>query len=45
MSEQTIEIWWLILGIVLFAGIVLYVFRRGAKKKYEDDSKIPFRKE
>jgi cbb3-type cytochrome oxidase subunit 3 len=45
MLEQAMEIWWLILGIILFVGIVLYVFRRGAKKKYQEDAKIPLRKD
>ena len=41
IMDQLGEIWWLILGIVLFAGIVLFVFRRGAKKGYDKDAKIP----
>ena len=39
--DQLGEIWWLILGIVLFIGIVLYVYRRGGKKGYDKDAKIP----
>lgn len=41
IMDQLGEIWWLILGMVLFIGIILYVFRRGGKKGYDKDAKIP----
>ena len=41
MLDQLAETWWLILGVVLFVGIILFVYRRGAKKEYDDDGKIP----
>ncbi|MGI9520430.1 MAG: cbb3-type cytochrome oxidase subunit 3 [Hyphomicrobiaceae bacterium] len=36
---------WLVGGIVVFAGIVLWIFRRGAKKRYEEKGKIPLRRD
>lgn len=39
---------WALVGlVVVFAAIVLYVFRRGdrARKSYDEASKIPFRDE
>jgi cbb3-type cytochrome oxidase subunit 3 len=41
MLDQLAETWWLILGVVLFVGIILFVYRRGAKKEYDEDGKIP----
>ncbi len=43
--DYVAEVWWLILGIVLFLGIVLYVYRRSAKKKYEEHGNIPLKKD
>lgn len=43
--DYVAEIWWLILGIVLFVAVVLYVYRRSAKKKYEEQGKIPLKKD
>lgn len=34
---------YLILLVVLFAGVVGWAFGRKRKKRFEDDAKIPFR--
>jgi len=34
--DYVAEIWWLVLGIVFCVAIVLYVYRRSAKKRYEE---------
>ena len=37
---------WMLLALVLFfAGVVMFVFRRGSKRNYEDASRIPFKDE
>ena len=41
MLDQLAETWWLVLGVILFVGIILFVYRRGAKKEYDEDGKIP----
>lgn len=35
----------LLLFVVFFAGMVLWIYRPGARKRYEDDAKIPFKKD
>ncbi len=37
---------WVLLALtVLFAGIVLFVLRPGARRKYEDNAKIPLQED
>ncbi|NCQ25051.1 MAG: CcoQ/FixQ family Cbb3-type cytochrome c oxidase assembly chaperone [Rhodobacteraceae bacterium CG17_big_fil_post_rev_8_21_14_2_50_63_15] len=37
--------WMLLTLFVFFGGVVIWVFRPGASKSYEDPSGIPFRNE
>lgn len=37
--------WVLVAMTLLFAGIVIYVLRPGARKKYDDDAKIPLKED
>ncbi|MEO9780761.1 MAG: cbb3-type cytochrome c oxidase subunit 3 [Sedimentitalea sp.] len=43
--RQFADSWMLLLMFVFFIGIVLWVFRPGSKKTYEDTANIPFRNE
>lgn len=35
--------WWLVVMVVMFIGIVIWVFRPGAKKSYDEQAKIPLK--
>ena len=37
--------WMLLFLFLFFIGVVIWVFRPGAKKKHEDQADIPFRHE
>ncbi|MDO5755931.1 MAG: cbb3-type cytochrome c oxidase subunit 3 [Rhodobacterales bacterium] len=37
--------WMLIVLFAFFVGVCFWVFRRGSKKSYDEQSKIPFRHE
>ena len=37
--------WGLLYLFIVFVAIVLYVFRPGAKKKYEEQGKIPLKED
>ncbi|UUV05556.1 MULTISPECIES: cbb3-type cytochrome c oxidase subunit 3 [Ruegeria] len=48
MEEYTIlrqfaDSWMLLLLFAFFVGIVIWVFRPGAKQEYKDTANIPFR--
>lgn len=40
--ENMAGFWWMVLLFVTFLGIILYVFRAGAKRRYQADAEIPF---
>ena len=35
--------WWLVLLFIGFLGVVFYVFRAGARKRYQKDAEILFK--
>ncbi len=39
------DTWGLLALALLFVGIVLFVLRPGAKRKYEDNAKIPLKED
>lgn len=39
------QTWGLIYLIILFIGMLVYVMRPGAKKKFEDAANIPFKED
>ncbi|WP_037314997.1 CcoQ/FixQ family Cbb3-type cytochrome c oxidase assembly chaperone [Ruegeria halocynthiae] len=41
--RQFADSWMLLLLFVFFVGIVIWVFRPGASKEYQDTANIPFR--
>ncbi|MEI4232611.1 cbb3-type cytochrome c oxidase subunit 3 [Roseovarius sp. D22-M7] len=45
MLRQFADSWMLLVLFLFFIGVVAWVFRPGARKKYEDPSNIPFRHE
>ncbi len=45
MLRQIADSWMLLFLFLFFIGVVLWVFRPGSTKTYEDTSKIPFRHE
>ncbi|WP_424985519.1 cbb3-type cytochrome oxidase subunit 3 [Microbulbifer sp. S227A] len=45
LLRQIADSWMLLFLFVFFVGIVLWVFRPGSTKTYEDTSNIPFRHE
>ncbi|MDU9002848.1 cbb3-type cytochrome c oxidase subunit 3 [Sedimentitalea todarodis] len=45
LLRQIADSWMLLFLFVFFVGIVLWVFRPGSTKTYEDTSNIPFRNE
>jgi len=45
MLRQFADSWMLLALFVFFVGVVFWVFRPGARKKYEEPANIPFRHE
>lgn len=45
LLRQIADSWMLLFLFVFFLGVVLWVFRPGSTKTYEDTSNIPFRNE
>jgi cytochrome c oxidase cbb3-type subunit 4 len=45
LLRQFADSWMLLALFVFFIGVVVWVFRPGARKKYEDPANIPFRHE
>lgn len=45
LLRQFADSWMLLALFAFFVGVVLWVFRPGASKSYEDPSGIPFRNE
>lgn len=45
LLRQIADSWMLLFLFVFFIGVVLWVFRPGSTKTYEDTSNIPFRNE
>ncbi|MGF1476017.1 MAG: cbb3-type cytochrome oxidase subunit 3 [Geminicoccaceae bacterium] len=43
--RQFADTWGLVFLIIVFLAVVLFVFRPGAKRKYEENAKIPFRED
>ncbi len=43
--RQMADSWGLLYMFVLFVGVVLYVFRPGSKKFYQDLANIPMRED
>ncbi|MEK8088824.1 cbb3-type cytochrome c oxidase subunit 3 [Thermithiobacillus plumbiphilus] len=43
--ENMAGFWWMVLLFIVFLGIILYVFRAGASKRYRADAEIPFEDE
>ena len=43
--RQFADSWMLLALFVFFIGIIVWVFRPGSKKTYEDTANIPFRHE
>ncbi|MGI9373460.1 MAG: cbb3-type cytochrome c oxidase subunit 3 [Hyphomicrobiales bacterium] len=43
--RQFADSWGLLFLVLLFVGIIIFVFRPGASKQYEKDAKIPLRDE
>ncbi len=41
--RQFADSWGLLFLVLLFVGIIIFVFRPGARKKYEKDAMIPLR--
>lgn len=39
------QTWGLLYLVVLFLGVLVYAFRPGAKKKFEDAARIPLRED
>ncbi|MGI9482941.1 MAG: cbb3-type cytochrome c oxidase subunit 3 [Hyphomicrobiales bacterium] len=42
-ARQLADTWGLVFLVVLFVGVVAFVFRPGAGKKYEEAAKIPLK--
>lgn len=38
-------LWWTLLLLVTFVGIVAYVYRGRAKRRYQEDARIPFQED
>jgi len=49
MDYETIaafsKTWGLVYLVVLFAGVLVYALRPGAKKKFQDAAQIPFKED
>jgi cytochrome c oxidase cbb3-type subunit 4 len=45
LLRQFADSWMLLVLFAFFIGVVLFVFRPGSSKKYENPSNIPFRHE
>ncbi|HKL45334.1 MAG TPA: cbb3-type cytochrome c oxidase subunit 3, partial [Roseovarius sp.] len=45
LLRQFADSWMLLVLFVFFIGVVIFVFRPGSTKKYENPSNIPFRHE
>ncbi|MGI3210838.1 cbb3-type cytochrome c oxidase subunit 3 [Roseovarius tibetensis] len=45
MLRQFADSWMLLALFLFFIGVVIWVFRPGAGKKYEEPANIPFRHE
>lgn len=43
--ENISGVWWMALLFIAFLGVVFYVFRAGAKGRYQADAEIPFEDE
>lgn len=43
--RQLADSWVLVVMVLFFLGIIVWVFRPGSKKTYEDTANIPFRHE
>lgn len=43
--RQFADTWGLLALFLLFLGILVFVFRPGAKRKYEDNAKIPLKED
>jgi cytochrome c oxidase cbb3-type subunit 4 len=39
------QTWGLVYLVVLFLGVLVYAFRPGAKKKFEDAARIPLKED
>lgn len=39
------QTWGLVYLVVLFIGVLIYAFRPGAKKKFDNAAKIPFKED
>jgi cytochrome c oxidase cbb3-type subunit 4 len=39
------DTWGLVYLVVLFAGILVFTFRPGSKKKYEDAAQLPLKRD
>jgi len=45
LLRQFADSWMLLVLFAFFIGVVIWVFRPGARKKYEEPANIPFRHE
>jgi len=45
LLRQFADSWMLLALFAFFIGVIIWVFRPGARKKYEDPANIPFRHE
>ena len=45
MLRQFADSWGLLYLVLLFVGIVLFVFRPGTKKHYDDQAQIPLKED
>ena len=43
--RQFADSWALLAMVLFFAGVVIFVFRRGSRSRYEEASRIPFKDE
>ncbi len=39
------QTWGLVYLVILFAGVLVYALRPGARKKFEDAARIPFKED
>ncbi len=43
--SQFAQTWGLVYLVILFAGVLVYALRPGAKSKFEDAARIPFKED
>ena len=43
--DQVLELSWLVAGFILFVGLVAYVYRPSAAKKYAEIAKTPLKRD